>query len=382
MVANTYKNVDSSTNNNSQKEGHPVPPSRPQSSSSFTEADYIADLPFIRRALQSQGICEQATTTIMGSWRSSTKSHYKSYLTKWSEYCTKWKVDPISPPVAEGINFLSELFSTGLGYSSIYTARSAMTAIIQLPTRTSFGKHPLVCRFMKGVFNTRPALTKYTEIWDISTVLTYIKTLYPLEKICLKELTLKVVMLLAIISSQRCQTLHALQTQDMVVTDSKVVFIVKSLLKTSRPGQKETKIELQAYNGDKSLCPVQSIFEYLSRTEGTRTKHSQFFVSYVKPHNAVSKDTVARWLKMALAKAGIDTSVYKAHSTRAAASSAAKANEVSIRTIMDHAGWSSENTFMKFYNKKIVADDNRTENFGQTLLQNSGFVGDLEIHEV
>eukprot|EP00794_Sanderia_malayensis_P008458 gene8458-9363_t len=85
---------------------------------------------------------------------------------------------------------------------------------------------------------------------------------------------------------------------------------------------------------------------------------------------------------MALAKAGIDTSVYKAHSTRAAASSAAKANEVSIRTIMDHAGWSSENTFMKFYNKKIVADNNRTENFGQILLKICGFVGDLEIHQV
>ncbi len=250
-----------------------------------------------------------------------------------------------------------------------------MTAIIQLLSNTPFGRHPLVSRFMKGVFNSRPALTKYKEIWDISTVLTYIKTLYPLEKISLKELTFKVVMLLAILSSQRCQTLHALQTKDLIVTDSKVVFIVKSLLKTSRPGQKETSIELRAYESDKSLCPVHNISTYLLRTESMRKKHSQFFISYIKPHNPVSKDTIGRWLKNVLTRAGIDTAVYSAHSTRAAASSAAKENNVSIRSIMDHAGWSSENTFMKFYNKEIVAD-NREEHLGQDLMKNCWFVGD------
>jgi len=268
----------------------------------------------------------------------------------------------------------------GLSYSSINTARSAMSTIIQWSINTPFGSHPLVSRFMRGVFNTRPALTKYKEIWDISMVLTYLSTLHPPEKISLKELTLKVAMLLAILSSHRCQTLHALQTEHMIVTDSKVVFVVKSLLKTSRPGQKETHIELMAYNNDKSLCPVQSISAYLLKTKDMRVKHSQFFVSYLKPHNPVSKDTIARWLKLVLAKAGINTNIYSAHSTRSAASSAAIESGVPITTIMDCAGWSSENTFMKFYKKKIVAGNNINENFGQTLLQTSGFVGHHEGH--
>ena len=63
--------------------------------------------------------------------------------------------------------------------------------------------------------------------------------------------------------------------------------------------------------------------------------------SYQKPHRPVSKDTVSRWLKMELQLAGIDTSTLSAHSTRAASTSAAKAQKLSITTIMASAGWSS-----------------------------------------
>ncbi|GFN84782.1 Brca1-associated protein-like [Plakobranchus ocellatus] len=51
-----------------------------------------------------------------------------------------------------------------------------------------------------------------------------------------------------------------------------------------------------------------------------------------------------------LNKAGIDTNVYKAHSTRAAASSAA-ARSIDIAQVLKTAGWSREQTFAKFYNK-------------------------------
>ena len=44
-------------------------------------------------------------------------------------------------------------------------------------------------------------------------------------------------------------------------------------------------------------------------------EESQFLVSYLKPHKPVSPTTVSRWLGQALAMAGIDTEVFKAHST-------------------------------------------------------------------
>ena len=66
--------------------------------------------------------------------------------------------------------------------------------------------------------------------------------------------------------------------------------------------------------------------------------------------------------KHELKHAGIDTSTFGAHSTRVASTSAVKAQKLPVTTIMDSAGWSSENTFMKYYNKTISKPG---DNFGK-----------------
>ena len=42
---------------------------------------------------------------------------------------------------------------------------------------------------------------------------------------------------MAILSGQRSQTIHALTTKDMKVSEDKVLFIVTDLLKTTKPGK-------------------------------------------------------------------------------------------------------------------------------------------------
>ena len=54
------------------------------------------------------------------------------------------------------LNFLGEVFDTGVGYSALNTARSAIATFLWIDGKPA-GEHPLVCRFMKGVFNIRPA---------------------------------------------------------------------------------------------------------------------------------------------------------------------------------------------------------------------------------
>ena len=65
---------------------------------------------------------------------------------------------------------------------------------------------------------------------------------------------------------------------------------------------------------------VSCLKEYLDRTANIRQDHHKLLVSYQKPHKSISKDTVARWLKQELKLAGIDTSTFGAHSTRAVVS--------------------------------------------------------------
>ena len=69
-----------------------------------------------------------------------------------------------------------------------------------------------------------------------------------------------------------------------------------------------------------------------------------------------------------MAKAGIDTGVYKARSTRTAATSAAKGKQVPIDTMLSTVGWSNEGTFARFYDKPV---QDTAAHFGHELLHSS-----------
>lgn len=79
-------------------------------------------------------------------------------------------------------------------------------------------------------------------------------------------------------------------------------------------------------------------------------------ISYVRPHHAVSKDTIARWVRTVMMGAGLDVATVKPHITRSAATSKAKRTCVPLTDLLKHAGWSNHRTFDRFYNKPVVKD--------------------------
>ena len=73
------------------------------------------------------------------------------------------------------------------------------------------------------------------------------------------------------------------------------------------------------------------------------------FLTSTKPHSPASSATIARWIKSALTEAGIDTTIFKAHSVRGASTSAAAEAGISIPEILEAADWSNQSTFERFY---------------------------------
>ena len=108
---------------------------------------------------------------------------------------------------------------------------------------------------------------------------------------------LKLVMLLALLSGQRCQTLHCLNIKDMILGDSKCVFLLTSVLKTSAPNRHLTHIEFLAYPLDTRLCVINCLKTCLTRTRPRRGGTLPLFLSFQKPFKPVARDTIARWLK-------------------------------------------------------------------------------------
>ena len=58
--------------------------------------------------------------------------------------------------------------------------------------------------------------------------------------------------------------------------------------------------------------------------------------------------TIARWLKSILTSAGVDTSIFFAHSIRGAAATAASMAGITTQQVLATADWSSASTFRQF----------------------------------
>ena len=250
------------------------------------------------------------------------------------------------------------MYENGVNYSALATARSAVSSLVN--DSVELGKHTLVRRFMKGAFNSRPSLTKRVDIWDPAIVLTSLKGYKQASLLTLRELTLKTTMLLALLSAQRVQTLVSLDIHHMTMGHNTITFHISQLMKQSRPKFHLKDIVFTEYPSCRNLCIVTLLNEYLERTRAL-CEGSRLLISFAKPHKAVTTSTVSRWLKLVLAQAGIHD--WTAHSTRSASTSAAHRQNVPIDSILAAAGWSSESTFARFYNKHV-----RQENFGDALL--------------
>ena len=166
----------------------------------------------------------------------------------------------------------------------------------------------------------------------------------PATDLSLKDLSLKLVMLLALTSGQLCQTLACLDLQNMKKTENYYVVYLTAHLKQNWPGNTHSTFYVRKYQ-QPDLCVYRSLAVYLDRTLALRNGvFTKLLFSYAKPHGPVGTNTISRWIKQVLTLIGVDTTVFTAHSTRPANVSKAK-TLVPVDTILKHVGWSSDSVF-------------------------------------
>ena len=83
----------------------------------------------IREQLHASGLSQAASDIILCAWRDGTKKQYRTYISKWENYCGSKGITPVSATVAQGITFLAELVKSGVGYSGVNTTNTARSAI-------------------------------------------------------------------------------------------------------------------------------------------------------------------------------------------------------------------------------------------------------------
>ena len=337
---------------------------QPKASSKFAKT-FPSRLCSIGHSLQKKGISKSARNIITQSWRVSTSRQYEYSWRKWHLWCNTQKINTTSPNEVQIINFLAKLFDEGKSYSCINAHKCSIGQTLASMGCNTVTNSSLIPRFMKGIFNLRPPLPKYSFTWDVGKVIKYVSTLFPLEDISLKLLTLKIAALLALTTAQRAQTLVNLNTKYMNLYKQSVVFTVNSLQKTDKQGKITCSITVNAYK-KKELCPVYTLKQYLKRTQSLR-KDNNVLVSFKTLHK-ISTSTLARWLKIILQSSGIDINKFQAHSFRGASTSAAFNAGITLKTIMKTANWQSAKTFQKFYLREVETKKAKAKNFSNAVL--------------
>ena len=330
----------------------PIRPAAPSSPVSLPPSRRLEGL---RQKLTEDGVSPLASELISAAWSKGTNNAYQSAWLQWRSWCTQRNSNPFSSDVSSFANFLASLFRKGLQHRSINTIRSAVSVTHNNVEGTPVGQHPVITRLMKGIYNSRPPQPRYSSSWDVAKVTGHLRGMGPNPELSLKQLTLKLVILMALVEASRSSELAALDLRFRVYSPEGVSFTLPTLTKKRKAGAPPRKLFFGGFPPDSKLCVIHCLREYEARSARFRendqgpNSSDRLFRSYVKPHKAVSSQRVAKWIKLILKEAGVDTGIFSAHSTRGASATAAARQGVSTAQILEVADWSTEGTFRKFY---------------------------------
>lgn len=298
------------------------------------------------------------------------------YALKWGVF-TKWcqdiGIDQGTCSVSDVLRFLQHRLDCGSLPSTLKVYVAAIAAFRSPVDGQSIGKHALVISFLRGARRLCPSRPPSVPPWDLALVLRALSLppFEPLASIAVKELSLKTALLLALASAKRIGDLHAFSVNDDCICfgpgDCNVTlrprpgYVPKSLNTPFRaqvvslPALSAEPPASRDADAQSTVCPVRALRTYVDRSAAFR-QSDQLFVCFggCNKGRAVSKQRLSHWIVDAITLAyecqGKDCPLnIKAHSVRAIASSWAWARGMSIQDLCLAAGWSSQNTFARFY---------------------------------
>ena len=159
----------------------------------------------MRSSLLDSGFSESAVSFFLQCHKPSTRSQYQSTWSRFLEYLSSVQVPWNAVKLCHVHNFLAHEASVGAkAYRTVATYKCALA----LPLKVCWDLDldgPLTKKFMMGVWNTNPPRPRPMPDWDLSTLLSYIRSdlFEDLSEVSFSLLTQKVLVLLLIASGRR-----------------------------------------------------------------------------------------------------------------------------------------------------------------------------------
>lgn len=321
----------------------------------------------------------------------------------WEEHCRLHSQRPLFPDVQFFVDFLGKSYAGEIAgrkfpASTLKAFKVRISKQSSLAGGLKYGDVALVKQFIRGLNRLHPSTPKYDRTWNPAIVLRFIVARGKNEELSLVQLRAKTVALLRFACICRSHDLTVIYRPSIVWEANRVRFRLR--------GPKEArgkftnlisvvKLETDAED-EKLICPFRAWRCYWERTKEYRKNWLQenspagcgIFVSKnmrvkstlrgeplerwasseEKDYASLGSQSLAKIMKGVMKQAGVDTSVFKAHSARSAmASLMLDIGGADVESLLKRARWKSQATFVKWYRRAIEKDQEGDGRFTQVL---------------
>ena len=198
--------------------------------------------------------------------------------------------DLMCSTVVTALEFLHVLRKRNLGYSVLNSARG-MLSLFSTMEGYDAGEHPLVCRYMKGVYNSNLSLLKQSFTWDAGVIVKYLSFVIPKY---LLDISRKLASLLAILCAQHGREILSVMGIGNTTTEENFLIIrIGDKLKTTSIKFRVGKIKFPVYE-NANVCPVKLFKQYMGNTKSLRSTITCLFITTSKPYRPAFKDNLPR----------------------------------------------------------------------------------------
>ena len=122
-------------------------------------------------------------------------SNYSLYMNKSFKLASCNKVLSVEPPVQVALTSLTLVVRQGKSVNQICIARSALSSVIFDQQNVTFVNTSIVKRYMKGIFESNPTLSKFQFTWNVSLLFNYFRNMQKIQELDIQKLTRKLVMI-------------------------------------------------------------------------------------------------------------------------------------------------------------------------------------------
>lgn len=201
----------------------------------------------------TKDVPDETAEILLSSLAEGTIKQYSSSLKNWQDFCMKNYPASFQNSTKKFLlKFLTQPYKQGASYGTLNTDRSAISLIFE----NKVGDDPEVSQFFKGISRLKLFKPKYSFTWDTNVVLNYIKNLKFQRNNQLSQLSTKLIMLLALGTAQRAQTVASIVIDNIRFNDQGVTIPIDKVLKTSLVNKTPTVLSLPFFNKNTNICIV------------------------------------------------------------------------------------------------------------------------------